>query len=174
MNISYSLDQYADTCRDAIKKSSAKLNESFENLLVEILLLYMIIGSSDISSDATVMLCIQRLMLKHLSFMKPYSSHFITLILLFISSFFQLRCGNRTMQAFRRSRVGYSTSFTTVHSSFINVHHTFILVQKTGMKKTVKQTSDVMSYDYAPSCRTTIGAHVVRSQQLMSYDMTTS
>lgn len=43
MNISYSLDQYADTCRDAIKKSSAKLNESFENLLVEILLLYMII-----------------------------------------------------------------------------------------------------------------------------------
>ena len=43
MNISDSLDQYADICRDAIKKSSAKLNKSFENLLVEILLLYMII-----------------------------------------------------------------------------------------------------------------------------------
>ena len=36
MNISDSLDQYADICRDAIKKSSAKLNKSFENLLVEI------------------------------------------------------------------------------------------------------------------------------------------
>ena len=43
MNISDSLDQYADICRDAIKKSSAKLNKRFENLLVEILLLYMII-----------------------------------------------------------------------------------------------------------------------------------
>ena len=43
MNISDSLDQYSDICRDAIKKSSAKLNKSFENLLVEILLLYMII-----------------------------------------------------------------------------------------------------------------------------------
>ncbi len=43
MNISDSLDQYADICRDVIKKSSAKLNKSFENLLIEILLLYMII-----------------------------------------------------------------------------------------------------------------------------------
>ena len=82
---------------------------------------------------------------------------------MFISSFFQLRCGNRAMQSFRRSSVGRSSSFTTVLSSFTTVHHTFILVQKIGMKKTVKQTSDVMSYDYAPSCRTTIGAHVVRS-----------
>ena len=41
MNISDSLDQYADICRDAIKKSSAKLNKSFEILLVEILLLYI-------------------------------------------------------------------------------------------------------------------------------------
>ena len=63
----------------------------------------------------------------------------------------------------RHSRVGCSLSLTTVHSSFTTVHYIFILVQKTGMKKTVKQTSDVMSYDYAPSCRTTIGAHVVRS-----------
>ena len=113
--------------------------------------------------------CAYSLRLKHLSFLKPYSSHFISLILLFISSFFQLRCGNLTMQSFRRSRVGCSTSFTTVHSSFTTVHHTFILVQKTGRKKTSEQTSDVTSYDYAPSCRTTIGAHVVRSQQLMSY-----
>ena len=30
MNISDSLDQYADICRDAIKKSSAKLNKSFK------------------------------------------------------------------------------------------------------------------------------------------------
>lgn len=30
MNISDSLDQYADICRDAIKKSSAKLNKSFD------------------------------------------------------------------------------------------------------------------------------------------------
>ena len=43
MNISDSLDQYSDICRDAIKKSSAKLNKRFENLLIEILLLYMII-----------------------------------------------------------------------------------------------------------------------------------
>ena len=43
MNISDSLDQYADICRDAIKKSSAKLNKRFENLLIEIMLLYMII-----------------------------------------------------------------------------------------------------------------------------------
>ena len=63
------------------------------------------------------------------------------------------------MQAFRRSRDGCSLSFTTVHSSFTNVRHSFILVQKTCIKMTVKQTSDVMSYDYAPSCRTTIGAH---------------
>ena len=63
----------------------------------------------------------------------------------------------------RHSRVGCSLSLTTVHSSFTTVHYIFILVQKTGMKMTGKQTSDVMSYDYAPSCRTTIGAHVVRS-----------
>ena len=78
-------------------------------------------------------------------------------------SFFLLKCANRDMQAFRRSSVGRSLSFTTVHFSFTNVHHTFILVQKTSMKMTAKQTPDVMSYDYAPSCRTTIGAHVVRS-----------
>ena len=108
--------------------------------------------------------CAYSLRLKHLSSLKPYSLRFTTFILLLTHTpFFQLRCGNLTMQSFRRSRVGCSTSFTTVHSSFINVHHTFTLVHKTGMKKTVKQTSDVMSYDYAPSCRTTIGAHVVRS-----------
>ena len=39
MKISDSLDQYADICRDAIKKSSAKLNKSFENLLIEIMIL---------------------------------------------------------------------------------------------------------------------------------------
>ena len=32
MNISDSLDQYADICRDAIKKSSAKLNKSWRSL----------------------------------------------------------------------------------------------------------------------------------------------
>ena len=71
------------------------------------------------------------------------------------------------MQSFRRSRVGCSTSFTTVHSSFTTVHHTFILVQKTGRKKTSEQTSDVMSYDYAPSCRTFIATHVVRHDNLI-------
>ena len=30
MNISDSLDQYADICRDAINNASAKLNKSFE------------------------------------------------------------------------------------------------------------------------------------------------
>jgi hypothetical protein len=39
MTISDSLDQYADICRDAIKKYFAKLRKSFENLLLEILLL---------------------------------------------------------------------------------------------------------------------------------------
>jgi len=43
MNVSDSLDQYADICRDAVEKSSAKLNKSFEKLLVEMLLLYVVI-----------------------------------------------------------------------------------------------------------------------------------
>ena len=37
------LDQYTEICRDAIKSSSAKLGKTFENLLLEILLLYMAI-----------------------------------------------------------------------------------------------------------------------------------
>lgn len=43
MNISDSLYQYADICRNAIKNTSAKLNKSFEKLLIEILLFYMVI-----------------------------------------------------------------------------------------------------------------------------------
>ena len=37
------LNQYTEICRDAIKSSSAKLGKNFENLLLEILLLYMAI-----------------------------------------------------------------------------------------------------------------------------------
>ncbi|WP_232223159.1 hypothetical protein [Prevotella sp. S7 MS 2] len=37
------LDQYTEICRDAIKGLSAKLGKTFENLLLEILLLYMAI-----------------------------------------------------------------------------------------------------------------------------------
>lgn len=37
------LNQYTEICRDAIKSSSAKLGKIFENLLLEILLLYMAI-----------------------------------------------------------------------------------------------------------------------------------
>jgi hypothetical protein len=37
------LDQYTEICRDAIKSSFAKLGKTFENLLLEILLLYMAI-----------------------------------------------------------------------------------------------------------------------------------
>ena len=37
------LNQYAEICRDAIKSSSAKLGKTSENLLMEILLLYMAI-----------------------------------------------------------------------------------------------------------------------------------
>ena len=37
------LNQYTEICRDAIKSSSAKLSKTFENLLLEILLLYMMI-----------------------------------------------------------------------------------------------------------------------------------
>ena len=33
------LNQYTDICKDAIKGSSAKLGKTFENLLLEILLL---------------------------------------------------------------------------------------------------------------------------------------
>ena len=40
---SETLDQYTEICRDAIKSSSAKLGKNFENLLLEILLLYMAI-----------------------------------------------------------------------------------------------------------------------------------
>ena len=35
------LNQYTEICRDAIKSSSAKLSKTFENLLLEIFLLYM-------------------------------------------------------------------------------------------------------------------------------------
>ena len=41
--ISELLNQYTEICRDAIKGSSEKLNKTFENLLLEILLLYMTI-----------------------------------------------------------------------------------------------------------------------------------
>ena len=37
------LNQYTEICRDAIKSSSAKISKTFENLLLEILLLYMTI-----------------------------------------------------------------------------------------------------------------------------------
>ena len=37
------LNQYTEICRDAIKSSSAKLSKTYENLLLEILLLYMTI-----------------------------------------------------------------------------------------------------------------------------------
>ena len=37
------LNQYTEICRDSIKSSSAKLSKTFENLLLEILLLYMMI-----------------------------------------------------------------------------------------------------------------------------------
>ena len=37
------LNQYTEICRDSIKSSSAKLSKTFENLLLEILLLYMTI-----------------------------------------------------------------------------------------------------------------------------------
>ena len=37
------LNQYTEICRDAIKSSSAKLSKTFENLLLEILLLYITI-----------------------------------------------------------------------------------------------------------------------------------
>ena len=37
------LNQYTEICRDAIKSLSAKLSKTFENLLLEILLLYMTI-----------------------------------------------------------------------------------------------------------------------------------
>ena len=35
------LNQYTEICRDAIKSSSAKVSKTFENLLLEILLLYL-------------------------------------------------------------------------------------------------------------------------------------
>ena len=37
------LNQYTEICRDAIKSLSAKLSKTFENLLLELLLLYMMI-----------------------------------------------------------------------------------------------------------------------------------
>ena len=40
---SESLNQYSEIYRDSIKSSSAKLSKTFENLLLEILLLYMTI-----------------------------------------------------------------------------------------------------------------------------------
>ena len=37
------LDQYADICADAIKKSSAKVAKRIEKKLIEVLILYMVI-----------------------------------------------------------------------------------------------------------------------------------
>ena len=37
------LDQYADICTDAIKKSGAKIAKRIEKILIEVLILYMII-----------------------------------------------------------------------------------------------------------------------------------
>ena len=51
----------------------------------------------------------------------------------------------------------------SVHFPFIIVHRTFILEQKTSKKTGRQATPKIMSYDYAPSCRTTIPTHVVRS-----------
>ena len=41
--ISEPLSQYTDICKDAFKNTSAKLSKTFENLLMEILLLYVVI-----------------------------------------------------------------------------------------------------------------------------------
>ena len=37
------LNPYTESCKDAVKSSSAKLGKTFENLLLRILLLYVVI-----------------------------------------------------------------------------------------------------------------------------------
>ena len=41
--ISEALDQYTDICKEAIQDSAAKLSKSFEKVIIEVLLLYMVI-----------------------------------------------------------------------------------------------------------------------------------
>ena len=41
--ISEALDQYTGICKEAIMDSGAKLSKSFEKVIIEILLLYMVI-----------------------------------------------------------------------------------------------------------------------------------
>ena len=41
--ISKALDQYTGICKEAIVDSGAKLSKSFEKVIIEILLLYMVI-----------------------------------------------------------------------------------------------------------------------------------
>ena len=41
--ISEALDQYTGICKEAITDSAAKLSKSFEKIIIEILLLYMVI-----------------------------------------------------------------------------------------------------------------------------------
>ena len=41
--ISEALDQYTGICKEAIVDSAAKLSKSFEKVIIEVLLLYMII-----------------------------------------------------------------------------------------------------------------------------------
>ena len=41
--ISEALDQYTGICKEAIVDSAAKLSKSFEKVIIEILLLYMVV-----------------------------------------------------------------------------------------------------------------------------------
>ena len=41
--ISEALDQYTGICKEAIVDSGAKLGKSFEKIIIEVLLLYMVI-----------------------------------------------------------------------------------------------------------------------------------
>jgi len=41
--ISETLDQYTGICKEAIVDSAAKLSKSFEKIIIEILLLYMVV-----------------------------------------------------------------------------------------------------------------------------------
>ena len=86
-----------------------------------------------------------------------------------------MRCGNRTMQAFRRSRDGcphlIHKRSQLIHKCSPHIHFSSENMHKndsqTNIGCNVVRLCPLMSYDYMCSCRTFIAPHVVRHDNLI-------
>ena len=119
--------------------------------------------------------CAYSLRLKHLSFLKPYSSHFISLILLFPPSFFPVEMRQSChaiiqVQSCWMFNLVYNCSLL-IHKCSPHIHfgsenrHEKDSQANTGCN--VVRLCTLMSYDYRCSCRTFIATHVVRHDNLI-------